>query len=348
MAVKRSVHHEILRYSLDGTPLGQLTLPTLGTVSALSGQPGDAELLLGFELFLAPLAVLRYDFAADQLTTWRAAPLDFPADDYVTEQVFFRSKDGTAVPMFIVHKKGLARNGRQPTLLYGYGGFNISLLPYFSAARLVWLEQGGVFALANIRGGDEYGEAWHQAGMLDRKQSVFDDFIAAAEWLIASGYTSAPHLACMGGSNGGLLVAACMLQRPELWGAVVCQVPVIDMLHYHQWTVGRYWVGEYGNAEADPEQFKFMLAYSPLHNVQPDAVYPPLLITSADTDDRVVPAHAKKFAATLQAAGSSVNPLLLRVEMKAGHGLGKPTAKVIQEASDIYAFLFKHCGIAEK
>jgi prolyl oligopeptidase len=247
--------------------------------------------------------------------------------------------------MFIVHKKGLKLDGNNPVLLYGYGGFNSSITPYFSISRLVWLENGGVFAVANLRGGDEYGEAWHQAGMLDKKQNVFDDFIAAAEWLIKNKYTNSKKLAISGGSNGGLLVAACMVQRPDLYGAVICQVPVIDMLRYHKFTVGRYWIPEYGNAEASADQFKFLYAYSPLHNVKKGTVYPPILITTADTDDRVAPLHAKKFAAALQAAITGDNPVLLRVETKAGHGGGKPTSKIIEESSDIYAFLFKILGM---
>jgi prolyl oligopeptidase len=243
--------------------------------------------------------------------------------------------------MFLVHRQGMAFDGAAPTLLYGYGGFNISLTPSFWLSGLPWLEKGGVLAMANLRGGGEYGEAWHQAGVLDRKQNVFDDFIAAGEWLIANGVTNQQRLAIMGGSNGGLLVAACMVQRPDLFGAVVCRVPVADMLHYHQWTVGRYWVSDYGNAEEHADHFRFLYAYSPLHNVRDGKTYPPTLIMTADTDDRVVPAHAKKLAARLQAADSGANPILLRIETKAGHGLGKPTSKVIEEQADIYAFLFK-------
>src|SRR5690606_11083517 len=233
------------------------------------------------------------------------------------------------------------------TLLYGYGGFAINLLPTFSVAWLVWLEMGGVVAIPNLRGGNEYGGAWHQAGMLEKKQNVFDDFIAAAEWLIASGYTSRERLAIMGGSNGGLLVAACMVQRPELFGAVICRVPVADMLRYHRFTAGRYWIPEYGNAEENPEHFRFLYAYSPLHNVRPGTTYPPTLIATADTDDRVVPMHAKKLAATLQAADTGANPILLRIETKAGHGLGKPTSKVIAELADIFTFLARTVGMAE-
>jgi prolyl oligopeptidase len=249
------------------------------------------------------------------------------------------------VPIFLTHKKGLALEGNNPTLLYGYGGFNVNQTPAFSVSRLVWIEQGGVFAQAVLRGGSEYGEDWHRAGMLEKKQNVFDDFIAAAEWLVANKVTTPKKLAIQGGSNGGLLVAACMLQRPDLYGAVLCQVPVADMLRYHRFTVGRYWTGEYGNAETNPEHFRFMHAYSPLHNVTPGTAYPPTLITSADTDDRVVPAHAKKLAATLQAAQAGTNPILIRVDTKAGHGAGKPTAKVIEEQADLYAFLFATLGV---
>ena len=273
--------------------------------------------------------------------------MDVDPDDYETKQVFYESADGTRVPMFITHRRGLKLDGDNPTLLYGYGGFAVNLLPTFSVAWLVWLEMGGVVAIPNLRGGNEYGEAWHQAGMLEKKQNVFDDFIAAAEWLIASGYTSRERLAIMGGSNGGLLVAACMVQRPELFGAVICRVPVADMLRYHRFTAGRYWIPEYGNAEENPEHFRFLYAYSPLHNVRPGTTYPPTLIATADTDDRVVPMHAKKLAATLQAADTGANPILLRIETKAGHGLGKPTSKVIAELADIFTFLARTVGMAE-
>ncbi len=247
--------------------------------------------------------------------------------------------------MFVTAKKGIERDGDNPVWLYGYGGFNISLTPSFRISRLLWLESGGIYAVANIRGGDEYGEEWHQQGILDRKQNVFDDFIAAAEYLIAQKYTRADKLVISGGSNGGLLVAACLIQRPDLFGAIVCQVPVIDMLRYHRFTVGRYWVSDYGNAEENEEHFKFLMEYSPLHNIKVGTSYPPTLITTADTDDRVVPAHAKKFAAALQAADGGDNPILIRVETKAGHGGGKPTAKVIEEVADVYSFMFKTFAI---
>lgn len=337
---KRDVHHELRCFEFDGTPAGTIELPTLGTINGLSGKRASHEIFVGFESFLYPPTSFRYDLQTGERTTFRTSGIPFDPAGYETKQIFYPSKDGTQVPLFITHKRGLVLDGHNPTLLYGYGGFNVTLMPFFSTSQIVWLEHGGVFAVASLRGGNEYGEAWHQAGMLERKQNVFDDFIAAAEWLIANGYTSNKRIAIQGGSNGGLLVAACMLQRPDLYGAVVCQVPVADMLRYHRFTIGRYWIGEYGNAESDPEQFRFMYAYSPLHNVKSDTTYPPILITSADTDDRVVPAHAKKFAATLQAASNGQNLVLLRVETKAGHGLGKPITKVIEEVSDIQACLF--------
>lgn len=338
---KHDAHHLVKRYSLAGQLLGEIALPAPGSIAEITGEPDDTEAFLHFTSFLYPPSVLRYDFLSDTLHTWRSPRLNFDAERYETKQVFYTSKDGTRVPMFLTHKKGLVLNGANPTLLYGYGGFNISLTPEFSFYDLLWLECGGVYAQPNLRGGDEYGEEWHLAGMLAKKQNVFDDFIAAAEWLIANNYTTSSRLAINGGSNGGLLVAACLVQRPELYGAVVCEVPVIDMLRYHKFTVGRYWIPEYGNAEKDPEHFKFLYAYSPLHNVRPGVAYPATLIMAADTDDRVVPSHAKKFAATLQAATSGEEPLLLRIETKAGHGLGKPTAKIIEARSDVFAFLFQ-------
>jgi prolyl oligopeptidase len=248
------------------------------------------------------------------------------------------------VSMFLVHRKDLPHDGNRPVLLSGYGGFNISLTPAFDPANFVLLDAGGVFALANLRGGGEYGEAWHQAGMFERKQTVFDDFIAAVEWLIANGYSRPKRIAIEGGSNGGLLVAAVMLQRPDLFGAIVCRVPVADMLRYHRFTVGRFWISEYGSAD-DPAQFPYLYKYSPLHNVRDGVSYPPLLITTADTDDRVSPGMAKKFAARLQAAGHDA-PVLIRVETRAGHGAGKPVSKMIEEDADIFAFVFQHLDIA--
>ena len=334
--------HDIIRiYTLDGKFVRELKLPTLGSVYSISGRPQDSEMFITFASFLFPPTIYRYDFTSGKMHTFRKPEINFDADRYVTKQVFYRSKDGTRVPMFITHRKNLKMDGNNPTLLYGYGGFDISLTPSFSVARLVWLENGGVYALANLRGGGEYGEEWHRAGMLDKKQNVFDDFIAAAEYLIKEKYTNPKRLAINGGSNGGLLVAACMVQRPDLFGAVLCQVPVIDMLRYHKFTVGRYWIPEYGNAEADSNQFKFLYAYSPLHNIKEGVEYPPTLVTTAESDNRVAPLHAMKFVATLQEKYKGRNPILIRVETKAGHGAGKPTSKRIAELADLYTFLFK-------
>ncbi|GCE18919.1 prolyl oligopeptidase family serine peptidase [Dictyobacter kobayashii] len=341
IAYMHDAHHEIKLYSKDGSLQQQLALPTLGSVIDLSGEPDGDELFITFTSFLYPSTVFRYDFVCNTLHPLRPSAAKFDPTGYETTQVFYPSKDGTRVPMFLTHKKGLVLDGNNPVLIYGYGGFDISLTPTFGITPLLWVEHGGIYAVANLRGGSEYGEQWHEAGMLAKKQNVFDDFIAAAEWLIANKYTRTSRVAIMGGSNGGLLVAACLVQRPDLYGAVVCRVPVIDMLRYHKFTVGRYWVGEYGDAEHNPEQFPFMYAYSPLHNVRPATSYPPTLIMTADTDDRVVPAHARKFAATLQAAQSGEAPVILRVEMKAGHGMGKPTAKIIEEESDVLGFLFQ-------
>lgn len=332
-------HHQVEIFSQNGEHEVSIELPTLGSVVNTTGQIEDNEMFLSFTSFLFPTTVYRYDFTANSLSPVWENTVQFDPADYETKQEFYASQDGTRIPLFITHKKGLVFSPQTPTLLYGYGGFNINMTPFFSVDNLVWMERGGVYALACLRGGGEYGEEWHRAGMLAQKQNVFDDFHAAAKHLVSAGYTSPRHLAIMGGSNGGLLVATCMLQRPELYGAVVCQVPVIDMLRYHKFTVGRYWVGEYGNAEANEEHFKFMYAYSPLHNVKAGVDYPPTLIMTADTDDRVVPAHAFKFMATLEEHYTGQNPLLLRIEIKAGHGAGKPTAKLIAEDADIYAFL---------
>jgi prolyl oligopeptidase len=345
VAALHDAHYVVNRFALDGTHLGDIPLPGLGALVDLVGRPHDTDCFISFTSFLQPATNYRYDFATGALTPWHAPELAFDPEQFETVQVFYPSKDGTRIPMFLTMKKSLPRDGQNPTILYGYGGFNIPQAPVFAPARIAWLEMGGIFAVAGLRGGSEYGEEWHQAGMLDRKQNVFDDFIAAAEWLIAEKWSSTPQLAIEGGSNGGLLVAACMVQRPDLFGAVICRVPVIDMLRYHRFTVGRFWTGEYGNAETNPEHFRFMYAYSPLHNVRQGASYPPTLILSADTDDRVVPAHAKKFAATLHWANAGTHPILLRVETKAGHGLGKPTAKLIDEQADIYAFLMAVLGM---
>jgi prolyl oligopeptidase len=327
-------------HELDGREVKQIDLPALGSIAGFTGEADDTEMFFGFTSFAYPSTPYRYDFKTGKTTEFAHVDAKVDSAAYEVKQVWYPSKDGTKVSMFIVHKKGLPLDGRRPTLLYGYGGFNINMTPSFSASRIYWLEQGGVYALANLRGGGEYGEAWHQAGMLDKKQNVFDDFLAAAQWLVKSGYTSRDRLAVQGGSNGGLLVGAALTQRPDLFGAAVCQVPVADMLRYHLFTVGRYWIPEYGSAD-DAKQFAFLYKYSPYHNVKDGTAYPPTLVTTADTDDRVAPGLAKKFAARLQAATGGDAPILIRVETKAGHGGGKPVSKVIDELADIYAFLFR-------
>lgn len=336
-----NAYDQIKLYNLYGKYLRDIELPGIGTIGSISGEREDHEMFYTYTSYLYPSCIFHYDFRTGETTLFHGSEVNFDPSGYETKQVFYTSKDGTVIPMFITHKKGIEMNGDNPTILYGYGGFSYSLTPYFSISNLVWMEQGGVYAVANIRGGAEYGEEWHEAGMLDKKQNVFDDFIAAGEWLIQNKYTSKEKLAINGASNGGLLVAACMVQRPDLFGAVICEVPLTDMLRYHKFTVGHFWIPEYGNAEESPEEFKTLYAYSPLHNVKEGVVYPPALIMTADHDDRVVASHAKKFVATLQEKDGGNNPILLRVETKAGHGGGKPTTKVIDEQSDIYSFLFK-------
>jgi prolyl oligopeptidase len=330
----------IFIHDLDGRERKEIELPALGSISTITGEADDTEMFFGFMSFAYPLTPFRYDFTTGKTSEFAHVDAKVDASAYEVKQAWYPSKDGTKVPMFLVHKKGLPLDGRRPTLLYGYGGFNVNMTPSFTASKVFWLEKGGVYALANLRGGGEYGETWHEAGMLDRKQNVFDDFVSAAEWLIKSGYTSRDRLAIQGGSNGGLLVGAAMTQRPDLFGAVVCQVPVADMLRYHLFTVGRFWIPEYGSAD-DPKQFAFLYKYSPYHNVKEGTAYPPTLVTTADTDDRVAPGLAKKFAARLQAATGGDAPILIRVETKAGHGGGKPISKQIDETADIYAFLSK-------
>jgi prolyl oligopeptidase len=333
-------HHQIHTFRLTGEEQLQIVLPVIGSLTGLTGSSTDTEFYFGLTSYLYPTIVYRYDFEANNLSVFAQSAIPFDTDQYETNQIFYTSKDGTKVPMFLTHRKGLALDGENPVILYGYGGFNVSLTPSFTPAVLRWLEKGGIYAVANLRGGAEYGEEWHQAGMLGNKQNVFDDFIAAGEWLIAEKYTRKEKLSIMGGSNGGLLVAACMVQRPDLYGAVICRVPVIDMLRYHKFTIGRFWIPEYGTAE-NPEHFPFLYKYSPLHNINEGELYPPVLIATAESDDRVVPAHAKKFAATLLEKASPDTTIVLRLEAKAGHGLGKPTSKLIDEWVDFYAFLNK-------
>ena len=332
-------------YKLDGKYARKVKLPGIGTASGFGGRRDQNETFYSFSSFNRPPSVYRYDLETGISTLIREANVDFNPDDFVVKQVFYKSKDGTQVPMFIAHKKGLELTGKNPTLLYAYGGFNISLTPSFSISRLQWMEMGGVFAMPNLRGGGEYGKAWHKAGTKTNKQNVFDDFIAAAEYLIAKGYTSANHLGIQGGSNGGLLVGACMAQRPDLYGACLPAVGVMDMLRFHKFTAGRFWVDDYGSSEASAEEFNALFAYSPYHNLVDGEEYPPTMVTTADTDDRVVPGHSFKFAARLQAAQAGSNPVLIRIETKAGHGAGKPTAKIIEEYADQWAFLAKHLGL---
>jgi prolyl oligopeptidase len=333
-------------HDLDGRFLREVPLPGLGTVSGLNGEPEDREMFLGFTSFTQPATPYRWDFTGATLTPFEESPVRQDESDYEARQHFFVSRDGTRVPLFLVHRRGLSRDGARPALLYGYGGFNISLTPSYNPATRLWLDRGGVLAVANLRGGGEYGEEWHEAGMRERKQNVFDDFVAAAEWLVAEGWTRPDRLAAQGGSNGGLLVGAVMTQRPDLMGAVLCQVPVADMLRYHRFTVGRFWIPEYGCAD-DPADFAFLHRYSPLHNVKDGVDYPATLVLTADTDDRVDPGMAKKFAARLQAATDGRRPILIRVERKAGHGLGKPITKLIDEMADMYTFLVKALGADE-
>ncbi len=331
-------------FRLDGTFERLVDLPGIGSAFGFSGEREDRETFYGFTGFTTPSTIYRYDVATGRSTLFRRPKVDFDPDAYETRQVFYESKDGTRVPMFIVHRKGLRLDGDNPAYLYGYGGFNASLTPAFSVSSLVWLEMGGVYAQPNLRGGGEYGEDWHLAGTKLRKQNVFDDFIAAAEWLIANKYTSPARLAIGGGSNGGLLVGACMTQRPELFGATLPAVGVMDMLRFHKFTIGWAWTSDYGSSE-NPDEFRALLAYSPLHNLKPATRYPATLVTTADHDDRVVPGHSFKFAAAMQAAQGGPAPVLIRIETRAGHGAGKPTSKQIEEQADRWAFLLKTFGL---
>ena len=334
----KDAHTQMKIFNLDGSFVREIELPGIGSVGGFGGKRYDTETFYSYTSFTAPNTIYRYNLITGESTIYRQAQVDFNPDDYETQQIFYPSKDGTLIPMFITAKKGVELNGNNPTILYGYGGFNISLTPSFSISRLVWLEMGGVYAIANLRGGGEYGENWHQAGTKLKKQNVFDDFICAAEWLIENRYTSAEKLAIMGGSNGGLLVGACMIQRPDLFAAVLPAVGVLDMLRFHKFTIGWAWCSDYGSPE-NPEEFQALYAYSPLHNLKPGTAYPATLITTGDHDDRVVPAHSFKFASALQEHHIGESPVLIRIETKAGHGAGKPTDKVIEEIADQFAFL---------
>jgi prolyl oligopeptidase len=332
-------------HAADGALLGEVALPGVGTASGFAGKWQDGETFFSYASLNAPAEVHRLEPASGKTTLFKRAATAFPAEEFVTERHFVTSKDGTRFPVFIAHKKGLKLDGTNPTLLYGYGGFNVPMTPGYSVTAATWMRMGGVYVLAAIRGGGEYGAAWHEAGTKLKKQNVFDDFIAAAEWLIAKQYTQPAKLAINGGSNGGLLVGAVLNQRPELFGAAVPQVGVMDMLRYHKFTIGWAWANDYGTAD-DAEQFRALQAYSPLHSIRSQRLYPPVLVTTADHDDRVVPAHSFKYAAALQAADTGPAPTLIRIETSAGHGAGKPTSKIIEERADILAFIARAFGMS--
>ena len=345
---EKNVSSVLKVFSVEGKPLAEVALPGIGTVAGVGGQWDSQEAFFGFQSFTVPPTILHYDIQSGKTSVFTKVDAPIDSSGYEVKQVWCASKDGTRVPMFIVGKKGLALNGKNPTLLYGYGGFQVSETPAFSRGVFLWLEHGGVYVLANLRGGSEFGESWHRAGMLEKKQNVFDDFIAAAEYLIAQKYTDREHLAIMGGSNGGLLVGTSITQHPELFRAAVCQVPLLDMLRYQNFLIAKLWVPEYGSAE-DPKQFDYLYAYSPYHHVKPGTLYPAVLFMTADSDTRVDSMHAKKMAALMQAEarnGADRNrPILLRIEPKAGHGQGKPLTKLIEEGTDIWSFLFWQLGV---
>jgi prolyl oligopeptidase len=336
----KDAHTQIKIFDLTGAFVREVELPGLGSAGGFGGKRHDTETFYSFTGFTTPTTIYQYNMVTGESSLFRQPNVDFDPSQYETQQVFYTSKDGTRVPMFITHKKGLVLDGNNPIYLYAYGGFNISITPSFSPSNLVWMELGGIYAVPNLRGGGEYGEEWHQAGTKQRKQNVFDDFIAAAEWLIANRYTSSKKLAIAGGSNGGLLVGACMTQRPDLFGAALPAVGVLDMLRFHKFTIGWAWAEEYGSSD-NANEFEALYAYSPLHNLKQGTTYPATMVTTADHDDRVVPAHSFKFTAALQAAHQGDAPVMIRIETKAGHGAGKPTAKVIEEIADRWAFLVR-------
>jgi len=335
---------QVNQYSVDGKLEHKIELPGVGTASGFGSKKEDDFFYYTYTSYTYPPTSFRYDIKTGKSELFRSSEVKFDPAGFETKQVFYTSKDGSKVPMFITHKKGLKMDGTNPTLLYAYGGFNVNLTPSFSVANLAFIEMGGVFCVANLRGGGEYGEEWHKGGMLDKKQNVFDDFIAGAEFLIKEKYTSSERLAIRGGSNGGLLVGACLTQRPDLFKVAIPQVGVLDMLRYHKFTVGWGWAVEYGSSDKE-EQFNYLIKYSPLHNVKKGTCYPATLVTTADHDDRVVPAHSFKFAAALQEAQGCDNPTLIRIDAKAGHGAGKPTSKMIDEAADIWSFVFYNMGV---
>ncbi len=336
----KDAHTQIKIFNLDGSPVRDVDLPGIGSVGGFYGKRQETSTFYSYVSFTTSPTIYHYDMVTGESTIYRQPKVDFNPDEFETKQIFYSSKDGTKVPMFITYKKGVKLDGNNPTILYGYGGFSISITPNFSISRLVWLEMGGVYAIANIRGGGEYGEEWHKAGIKQQKQNVFDDFISAAEWLIEQKWTSSKKLAITGASNGGLLVGACITQRPELFGAALPAVGVMDMLRFHKFTIGWAWVADFGSPD-NLEEFKALYAYSPLHNLKPEISYPATLVTTAMNDDRVVPAHSFKFIAALQEAHVGDNPVLIRIKTKAGHGAGKPTMKIIEEITDEFAFLLR-------
>ncbi len=335
---------KIRQYGFDGTLVREVELPAIGSAGGFGGEEEDTELYYTLANYTSPATIYRYDIATGVSTLYKAPDVAFDPSLFVTEQVFYPSKDGTMVPMFITRRKDMKFDGQNPCYLYAYGGFQINLTPGFNPAAIMFVEQGGIYCVANLRGGSEYGEAWHRGGMLENKQNVFDDFIAAAEWLVYNKYTSSEKLAIAGGSNGGLLVGACEVQRPDLYAVCLPAVGVMDMLRYHKFTIGWGWAVEYGTSDV-AEQFAYIYPYSPLHNIREGVAYPATLVTTADHDDRVVPAHSFKFAATLQHCQGGDAPILIRIDSKAGHGAGKPTSKRIDEAADCFAFLFQNVGV---
>jgi len=342
----KDAHSQVKQYALDGRLVRVVALPGVGTASGFSGLRGDKDTFFSFAAYTSPPVIFHYEMRSGKSAVYRKTKVAFDARAFVTDEVFYKSKDGTRVPMMIAHRRGVKLDGSNPTILYGYGGFDIPMTPSFSAYIASWLQMGGIYAVANLRGGSEYGEAWHHAGMRANKQRVFDDYIAAAEYLIAKKYTSRAKLAAKGESNGGLLVGAAETQRPDLFGAALPGVGVLDMLRFQDFTIGNSWITEYGCSTCAADQFKTLYAYSPLHNVKMGAAYPPTLISTADHDDRVFPAHSFKFAAAMQAAQAASAPVLLRVDTRSGHGGGKPTAKIIDDYADIYAFLVKNLDVA--
>jgi len=341
---EKNAHSQLKRFTTEGTPLSEIELPTLGTITELGGTYDSTSAFYLFTSFTVPTTIYRFDIPTGKSTLWDSVQTTFDTSKYETKQVWYTSKDGTRVPMFLVLRKRLKLTGHNPVLLTAYGGFNVSMTPEFAKTIFPWLDHDGIFAMANLRGGSEFGEDWHRAGMLDKKQNVFDDFIAAAGYLQKSGYTDRQHLAIRGGSNGGLLMGAALTQRPDLFRAVVCQVPLLDMLRYQNFQIAKLWIPEYGSS-ADPKQFQWLYAYSPYHHVTPGTDYPAVLFMTADTDTRVDPMHAKKMTALLQAENGGSNPILLRIELKAGHGAGKPISKLVEEWTDIYSFLFWQLGM---